>query len=161
MTDRRTSKWLCNFTNGLQVLTCTIHWLKTPRWSEDVKITVSDIVTARLFLNSWETPEVWSQLAERFSRSQPLTGTTREVTPLASPVSTRPKYSIQMLCAEMMMVKPKMKGMEHIIKLSFRPILSTNQPPITPPRAAPRVTTDWGTEEGKLVVLSPFHVCDF
>lgn len=42
----------------------------------------------------------------------------------------------------MMMVKPKMNGREQNIRLSFRPILSTNQPPSTPPNAAPTVTTD-------------------
>ncbi|XP_069039695.1 NADPH-dependent diflavin oxidoreductase 1 isoform X2 [Lepisosteus oculatus] len=53
-----------------------------------------------------------------------------------------------MFCAEMMMLKPRMKGTAQTMRLSFLPILSTTQPPSTPPAAAPRVTTDWGRTRG-------------
>lgn len=71
-----------------------------------------------------------------------VTGTTSDVTPLARPVSTLPRYSIHTFCAAMITVKPKTKGSEQNIRLSFLPIFSTIQPPRRPPAAAPTVTMD-------------------
>lgn len=71
-----------------------------------------------------------------------VTGTTSDVTPLASPVSTLPACSIHTFCAEMMTVKPKTNGSEQNMRLSFLPIFSTIQPPSSPPTAAPTVTMD-------------------
>lgn len=75
-----------------------------------------------------------------------LTGTTKDVTPLAKPFSSRPTYSIQIFWAEMISVKPRTKGIAQSIRLSFLPTRSTMQPPRIPPAAAPSVTTDYKTK---------------
>ncbi len=90
-----------------------------------------------------------------------LTGTTREVTPLARPVRTRPTYNIQWFWAAIMMVNPQMKGNAQNIRLNFRPILSTIHPPRRPPRAAPMVTTDYKTENHNIVTLTSASLLNF